>query len=171
MNATPRSARLSSPGQVVAILVGSGLISLVLFVGIIALFVAVLIPAFEFGGRDQIPSDLPVYPGAKLELAFANGFQGCTNVTANWSTADPAAEVDDFYRSELNTGPWTLTGASTTRGALDLAFASSSGPHREGVITVTSTAGGGSYISLDLAKSSQSRSSVSDCHVLVGQTG
>src|SRR5256885_16163048 len=80
MNATPRSARLSSPGQVIAILVGSALASIAVLAGIITLLVTVVIPGFEFGGKDQIPTDVPIYPGAKVQSAFASGFEGCTNV-------------------------------------------------------------------------------------------
>jgi hypothetical protein len=171
MNAIPRSARLSSPGEVVAILVGSGVISILMLAGVFALFVTVLIPAFELGGKAQIPSDLPVYPGAKLEHAFANGFGSCTNLDAAWSTPASASDVTDFYKSQLNTGAWTLTDTSPVRGGSDLSFTSSSGPHREGVITVSRTAGGGSEISLEFTESIPSESRVSDCHIIVGRTG
>jgi len=169
MNATPRSARLSTPGEVVAILVGSGVISVLTLAAIIALFLTVLIPSFVFGGREQIPSDLPVYPGAHLDSAFASGFGGCTEVSASWSTPGSSDDVASFYRAQLNTGPWALTGTSPARGGLDLLFTSTSGPHREGDITVTRTAGGGSFISLELAKSSTSQTAVAGCHVLAGQ--
>jgi hypothetical protein len=169
MNATPRSARLSSPGEVIAILVGSGVISVAIFVGIIVIFTMVLIPSFVFGGREQIPSDLPVYPGAHLDSAFASGFGGCIDVSASWSTPASSDDVSGFYRTQLNTGPWTLTDTTPTRGGMDLLFTSTSGPHREGDITVIRTAGGGSSISLELAKSTSSRTAVSGCHVLAGQ--
>ena len=171
MNATPRSARLSSPGEVVAILVGSGLISLLGLVGIIALFVAVLIPAFEFGGKSQIPTDLPVYPGAKLDYAFASRLGDCTDLNATWSTPATASDVTAFYSSKLNTGAWTLTDTSPVNGGLDLSFTSTFGPHREGVIMVSRTAGGGSEILLQFTKAASSPSAVSECHIIVGQIG
>ena len=170
MNATPRSARLSSPGQVVAILVGSAVTSLVILVGIITLFVTVVVPGLQFGGKDQIPRDLPVYPGAHLNSAFAGGFSGCTTVNATWSTSAPASDVVAFYRSQLSTGAWTLTDSGPSRGDFNLYFESNSGPHREGVITVFNSSGDSTEIALDLAKSISTPSSVSSCHVLVGQS-
>ena len=171
MNATPRSARLSSPGQVIVILVGSALTSTAILAGVITLFVTVLVPGFEFGGKDQIPTDLPIYPGAQLQSAFADGFQGCTTVTATWSTSAPASDVIDFYKSQLNTGAWKLTDSGPSRGGFNLYFESTSGFHREGVITVFSGTGGPTDISLDLAKSISTQTAVSSCHVAIGQTG
>src|SRR5438270_8043864 len=171
MNATPRSARLSSPGQVIAILVGSALTSMAILAGVITLFVTVLVPGFEFGGKDQIPTDLPIYPGAQLQSAFAGGFQGCSTVTATWSTAAPASEVIDFYKSQLNTGAWRITSSGPSRGEFYIYFESTSGSQREGAITVSSGTGGRTDISLDLAKSISTQTAVSSCHVVVGQTG
>jgi fermentation-respiration switch protein FrsA (DUF1100 family) len=156
---------------VVWILVGSAVTSLVVVVGIIALFVTVVVPGFEFGGRDQIPSDLPVYPGAKLESALATGFQGCIDVSASWSTPAPEADVIDFYNSQLNTGAWSLTDTNRSRAGFHLSFESRTGAHREGVISVLANAAGATSISLDLVKSTSSRTSVSSCHVVVGDTG
>ena len=171
MNATPRSARLSSPGQVIAILVGAALTSMVILAGLITLFVTVVVPGFEFGGKDQIPTDLPIYPGAQLQSAFADGFEGCTTVTATWSTSAPASDVIDFYKSQLNTGAWRVTSSGASRGEFYLYFESTSGSQREGAITVSSETGGPTDISLDLAKSISTQTTVSGCHVVVGQTG
>ena len=171
MNATPRSARLSSPGQVIAILVGSALASIAVLAGIITLLVTVVIPGFEFGGKDQIPTDVPIYPGAQLQSAFASGFQGCTTVTATWSTPAPASDVIDFYKSQLNTGAWRVTSSGPSRGEFYLYFESTSGSQREGAITVSSGTRGPTDISLDLAKSISTRTTVSGCHVIVGEIG
>jgi hypothetical protein len=172
MNAIPRSARLSSTGEVIGILVGSAVSSVVILAGIITLFVTVVVPGFEFGGKDQIPADFPVYPGAKLESAFASEYEDCTTVTATWSTSAPPSQVIDFYRAQLNTGPWTLTDSSRGREGFDFDFHSNSGVHREGVVTVFSRSEGGTQISLDLAKSRPpTRTSVSSCHILAGQIG
>src|SRR5439155_24827793 len=153
MNATPRSARLSSPGQVIAILVGSALASIAVLAGIITLLVIVVIPGFEFGGKDQIPTDVPIYPGAQLQSAFASGFEGCTTVTATWSTPAPASDVIDFYKSQLNSGVWRVTISGTSRGDFYLYFDNTSGSQREGAISVFIGTCGQSYIALDIAKS------------------
>src|SRR6266576_7098482 len=151
MNATSRSGRLSSPGQVAAILVGSALTSIAVLAAIIALFVIVLIPGFQFGGKDQIPADLPIYPGAKLESAYASAIQGCRTVTATWSASAPATDVTDFYKSRLNAGSWTLTDAGTNRGDSYFYFESITGAHRVGAIVVSGETRGPAEITLDLA--------------------
>jgi hypothetical protein len=171
MNATPRSGRLSSPGQVAAILVGSALTSIAVLAAVIALFVTVVIPGFEFGGKDQIPSDLPIYPGAQLQSAFASGSQGCTTVSATWSASAPASDVIDFYKSQLNAGAWTLTLAGASRGEFDLDFESTTGAHREGVIIVSSDPSGRTDITLELVKSTSTPKAVSSCHLVVGRIG
>jgi hypothetical protein len=152
-------------------LVGSALTSIAVLAGIITLFVTVVVPGFEFGGKDQIPTDLPIYPGAHLQSAYADGFQDCTTVTATWSTSAPASEVIDFYKSHLNTGAWKLTDSGPSRGEFNLYFESTLGSHREGVITVFSGTGGPTDISLDLAKSMSTQTAVSSCHLAVGHTG
>ena len=139
--------------------------------GIITLFVTVVVPGFEFGGKDQIPTDLPIYPGAQLQSAFADGFQGCTTVTATWSTSAPASDVIDFYKSQLNAGAWKLTDSGPSRAGFNLYFESTSGSNREGVITVFSGTRRATDISLDFAKSISTQTAVSSCHVAVGQTG
>lgn len=132
MSATPRSARLSSPGEVVAILVATGAAWVVLIVLLFVAFFAVLIPTLQFGGRGEIPSDFPVYPGAHLESAIASNLQGCTSVEATWSTADDAAAVQAFYKDRLAGGDWTIT--SATGGEID--FESTSGAPRTGVVYI-----------------------------------
>src|ERR1700719_2227135 len=109
MSATPRPARLSKPSEVVAILVASAVVWVMLIALVATLFFTVFIPAVQFGGRGQIPSDFPVYPSARLDSAVATVSGRCTTVTASWSTPDDAASVVDFYRRELAAGDWTVT--------------------------------------------------------------
>lgn len=132
MSATPRSARLSSPGEVVAILVVTGVAWVVLIGGVFTLFIAVLIPTLQFGGRGQIPSDFPVYPGAQLQSAYAISAGGCSSVEATWSTTADAAAVQAFYQQRLSSGDWTVTSAGN--GLID--FQSTSGPLRSGAVYI-----------------------------------
>lgn len=148
MSATPRPARLSSPGEVVAILVASAIAWMALIGLLFTLFFAVLIPALQYGGRGEIPSDFPVYPGAHLESAVASSFYGCTTVQATWSTsADPDA-VTAFYQAGLSQGDWAVTSTASGR----IAFQSSSGPPRNGTVYI-STNGVGSQTVIDLTMS------------------
>lgn len=140
MSATPRSARLSKRGEVVAILVASAAVWVVLIVALGILFFAVFIPAVEFGGRAEIPSDLPVYPGARLQSAFATGLGNCTTVDATWSSSDSAATVSAFYHEALSTGHWTITGSTQENGTYLIDFRSTSEPLRGGYLSVESFA-------------------------------
>jgi hypothetical protein len=140
MSATPRPARLSQPGEVVAILIGSAIASFLLFAGVIVLFATVFIPTVQFGGRGEIPNDFPVYPRSHLESAFATGVGDCTNVSATWSTSDGVEAVTKFYQGELAAGTWRLTDTRDHSGEVDLYFESTSGSHREGSLTLRSGA-------------------------------
>lgn len=132
MSATPRSARLSSPGEVVAILVATAIAWIVLIVLLFVGFFAVLLPTLQFSGRGDIPNDFPVYPGAQLGSAYATSVGGCTSVQATWSTSDGADAVQAFYEDRLSSGDWTIT--STANGRID--FESTSGPRRAGTVYI-----------------------------------
>jgi hypothetical protein len=169
MSATPRSARLSKPGEVVAILVASAIVWAVLITVVATLFFAVFIPAVQFGGRDQIPGDFPVYPNAHLESASASMSGTCTTVTATWSTSDNATSVFDFYVRELSAGDWTVVDSSNST---EIFFHSASMPNREGYVAVlTQPYSRRTYIELTMAKSGSGAGSVSGCHALVGAAG
>jgi hypothetical protein len=163
MSATPRSARLSSPTQVVAILVASAVVWVGIVAALVILFVTVFIPATTLGGRGQIPKDFPVYPGAQLQSAFATSFGDCTTVDATWSTSAPASTVTSFYQNELASGAWTLTDSRQHVGAVELYFQTASGLRQDGIVTVSSQpfVRSSTQISLEMYKSK--RASTQDC--------
>jgi hypothetical protein len=132
MSATPRSARLSSPGEVVAILVATAAAWVVLIVLLFVALFTVLIPTLQYGGRGEIPNDFPVYPGAQMGSAYGVSAGGCTSVQATWSTSDGADAVQSFYEARLSSGDWTIT--STSNGRID--FKGTSGPQRTGTIYI-----------------------------------
>lgn len=132
MSATPRSARLSSPGEVVAILVATAVAWIALIVLLFVGFFAVLVPTLQFSGQGDIPSDFPVYPGAQPGSAYSVTNGGCTTVQATWSTSDAADTVEAFYRDRLSSGDWTIT--STVNGRID--FESTSEPPRSGTVYI-----------------------------------
>src|SRR5256885_6022834 len=101
MSATPRAARLSSSGEVVAILVATAAVWLLLVGALLTLVFTVLLPDVQFAGRSQIPADLPVYPGASLETAFASSSPGCTTVQAGLVSSAGAGSAVKFYHPQL----------------------------------------------------------------------
>lgn len=165
MSETPRASRLSSQGEVVAILVGTGAVSVALVATVIVVFVFVLVPFLQFGGRGQIPADFPVYPGAHLESAFATGSSGCTAVDATWSTHDDQSRVLAFYREQLNSGDWTTTDFRASTNAIY--FSSTSGNQQQGVLTVGGGPYGSTYASVQLYRAV----SGSNSRCVFGQVG
>lgn len=116
----------------VAILVASAAVWLCL-VGLLGLlFFALIVPTLQYGGRGEIPTDFPVYPGAHLESAYSSSLSGCVSLEATWSTADDATAVVAFYNDRLAAGDWTITGVGN--GRID--FTSASGPPRSGTVYV-----------------------------------
>ncbi len=152
MSAIPRASRLSSPTEVVAILVVAAAIWIAVFGGLIMLFVNVFIPSIQFSGRDQIPRDFPVFAGANLDSAQASVIGDCTSVNATWSTTSDEATVLTFYRGALSTDPWSITDDYNHRGQQELDFSSDSGGrHREGALTLETRAPDpGTIISIEL---------------------
>ena len=171
MSATPRSARLSRPGEVVAILIASAVIWLAVGIGLFTLFITVFIPLVQFGGRSEIPNDFPVYPGAQLQSATASGFNGCTTVTASWSTRDDPTTVTDFYKTALSEQSWTLIDTRQHLRSISFFFRGTGVQQREGWLTVetSSFANSTTQISLELVKSAPR--AVGECHVAVGIVG
>ena len=169
MSATPRPARLSSTGEVVAILVASAAawIALITIVGV--LFFAVFIPVTVLGGRSEIPSDFPVYPGASLNSAFASHAGGCITVQASWSTGAGADRVTAFYQQQLSTGAWTLTDTRQSSSATVLYFKSSEGDSPQGYVSVE----GSPYSSTTqiLMTLDEATGAASSCHLLIGVAG
>ena len=172
MSATPRSSRLSKPGEVVAILVASAAVWVVLVAVVATLFFAVFIPKVALSGQREIPGDFPVYPGAHLESAIATASAGCTTVTATWSTPDGPAAVTDFYRQHLAASDWTVTEFRALSDSTVIYFQSTSVPNREGYLSVASQPfSRRTNITMTVAKSATGPETVSGCHVLAGAAG
>lgn len=166
MSATSRPARLSSEGQVVAILVGTAVAGVALVATVFVLFVVVLIPFLQFGGKGEIPANFPVFPGAHLDSAIATSYAGCSAVDASWSTNAGESRVIAFYREELNSAGWTIVDEPSGGNSID--FSSTSGQTHQGVLTVESGPEGSTYISV-IFYTSSGASSNSRC--VYGRTG
>lgn len=151
MSATPRSARLSSPGEVVAILVATAVAWIVLIVLLFVGFFAFLVPTLQFSGRGDIPSDFPVYPGAQLGTAIASTVNRCTTVDATWSTDDSAAKVVDFYATALPQAGYAISPPAPGSGGAEIPFVNES----EGVngSLFISDRGGQTVIELTMSRS------------------
>jgi len=157
---------------VVVILVASAAVWVALIAIVATLFFALFIPTVELSGRNEIPGDFPVYPGAHLESAIATVSAACTTVTATWSTPDTPAAVTDFYRQQLGASDWTVTDWRSLSASTVIYFQSTSVPNREGYLSVSSQPfSRRTNITMTVAKSATGPGPASGCHVLVGAAG
>jgi hypothetical protein len=60
------------------------------------------------------PTDVPVYPKARLTAAAAFVSTGQVAWGMEWETVDPPASVDAFYKEKLNSADWNFTVKSQT---------------------------------------------------------
>jgi hypothetical protein len=155
MSATPRSARLSKPGEVVAILVASAAVWIALVGIVVTLVFTVLIPTALYSGKGEIPGNFPVYPGAHLDSAVASYATDCTIVNAVWSTSAGVSTVTAFYQGALAAEPWSVTTTASSNGAFRIYFRTTSGLNREGTLGIESRpyVNPPTHISLELYKS------------------
>jgi hypothetical protein len=82
------------------------------------------------------PSDLPVYPGARLTVANQATANGHPTWGMEWETLDNLAAVQGFYMSRLNEGDWTLSYNSSDFGGYSAIFTRKSNPKDAGLLTV-----------------------------------
>ena len=71
---------------------------------------------FRVGLTSCLPSDFPNYPRAMLASLVVSGSGG--NCLVTYRTKDSSSEVQSFYRSNLNTGDWTVTAINEPTGTI-----------------------------------------------------
>lgn len=89
------------------------------------------------------PTDVPVYPKARLTAGASFTSSGQIAWGMEWETTDAAAAVQDFYLKQLNQGDWKLTvsNASSAGPAFAGTFARKSNTHDTGTIAVNADQG------------------------------
>ncbi len=80
--------------------------------------------SFEEGGElpDDFPSDLPIYPNAKLTGSWTAEGENANGVSTVWETSDSVDKVGDYYKKELPKAGWKLTLTSEVEEATTFAF-------------------------------------------------
>jgi hypothetical protein len=63
------------------------------------------------------PSDVPIYPGARL-----TGAVKATIWIMQWETIDDSAKVQAFYSAKLNQGDWVIRNSQSTTGGWSASF-------------------------------------------------
>ena len=68
---------------------------------------------------EEFPADFPIYPAATI---IAGNQQG-TNISAIFSTPDPASDLVAFYRESLDKDPWQLVSVTEEENSAFVNFA------------------------------------------------
>ena len=84
------------------------------------------------------PTDVPVYPGARLTAGASFTSTGQVAWGMEWETTDSASSVWSFYRKEFATGDWTLSVTSGENGLSVANVARRSSTSVKGVLAVYS---------------------------------
>ncbi len=98
------------------------------------------------------PTDVPVYPGARLTAGAPFASTGLTAWGMEWETTDSTAKVQAFYQKELSQGDWSLTlpGSASpspsptptnSTQTFKAVFARKSNPHDSGTIAINADSG------------------------------
>lgn len=93
--------------------------------------------ALHLGLSSCVPADFPHYPRATLaSFVISDSFGDCT---VQYQTRDSASDVQDFYKSNLNQGDWTVTTVDDQAGLIR--FQRTSRPDVTGYVKVFSFPG------------------------------
>lgn len=90
---------------------------------------------------DGFPSDVPVYPGARLTAAAGFPSTATTAWGMEWETLDTVAKVLAFYQQKLNQGDWTMKLSSSSQTAFHAAFTRQSNPGVGGTLAANYNGG------------------------------
>lgn len=89
------------------------------------------------------PTDVPVYPKARLTAGASFASSGQVAWGMEWETTESAAAVQAFYLKQLNEGDWKLTVSNATSAGPAFAgtFTRKSNAHENGTIAVNADPG------------------------------
>jgi hypothetical protein len=87
------------------------------------------------------PSDVPIYPGARLTSAGSFTSNGTTTWGMEWETLDSVDKVQAFYTAKLALGDWTLSFSGSTNGAFSAIFNRKSSSNVGGILGVDGSTG------------------------------
>jgi hypothetical protein len=105
--------------------------------------------AVGLSGSASLPSDFPVYPGAKQQSAIrmAPPQSGMSLTQFQWRVSGDSGPVRDFYMSRLSEGDWEITSTSSTT----ITFRRRSDFRQTGHLIITSSLGQTSFVAQIIA--------------------
>jgi len=82
------------------------------------------------------PSDVPIYPGARL-----TGAVKATGWIMAWETVDDPAKVQAFYSAKLTQGDWEIRSSNSTTGGWGASFTRKSDTTVSGTLALSGKSG------------------------------
>jgi hypothetical protein len=95
------------------------------------------------------PSDVPIYPGARLTAGASFSSSGQTTWGMEWETLDSVDKVQAFYTSKFAQGDWTIKIKATSDGSFSATYARKSNS-KDGGLVGAGSANGVTTITLSL---------------------
>jgi hypothetical protein len=95
----------------------------------------------EVAMPDGFPTDVPIYPGARLTAAakFTSGAQ--TTWGMNWETLDSLDKVQAFYSAKLSQGDWTIQFKGSSNASFAATFSRKSNSKSSGILGADASSG------------------------------
>jgi hypothetical protein len=87
------------------------------------------------------PTDVPVYPGARLTAGAAFVANGQTTWGMEWETLDTIDKVQAFYTSKLTQGDWTVQFSGSANGQFSATFNRKSSSKFAGILGADGSSG------------------------------
>jgi hypothetical protein len=88
------------------------------------------------------PTEVPIYPKARLTAGAAFASTGQVAWGMEWETADDPSKVQAYYTRQFSQGDWTLAVNNQVNGAAYAAtFARKSNSHEMGTIAISAASG------------------------------
>jgi hypothetical protein len=87
------------------------------------------------------PTDVPVYPGARLTAGASFAANGQTTWGIEWETLDTIDKVQAFYTSKLSQGDWTVQFSGSANGQFSATFSRKSNSKFAGILGADGSSG------------------------------
>lgn len=89
----------------------------------------------------DFPSDVPVYPGARLTAGAKFASSGQTTWGMEWETLDTIERVHTFYAGKLSQGDWTIQFSGATGTSFSAVFTRKSNSKSAGILGADGSSG------------------------------
>ena len=89
----------------------------------------------------DFPTDVPIYPGARLTAGAGFTSTGQEAWGMEWQTLDGVAKVQPFYAKQLNQGDWLVKFSDSPPGSFKAMFARKSNSRVSGTLSAGTSSG------------------------------